>query len=108
MENAARTMATKRLAFAIFCSERKWILNQISSLQEKVVELFRMSASPALPEIFLLLRILLFKIGPENFIGLWPTIITEIVHLHHESDFRLIFLDIALSKPSELFKGSAT
>lgn len=70
---------TKRLCFALFCADPKHILNCLSAIQEKVVEILRQNAGAPFPELFFLWRVLLFKLGYEAMTSLWPIILTEIV-----------------------------
>lgn len=81
MENTNKTMAAKRLAYAILCSSKKNLTLHLSGIQEKVVELLRTSSPATLPVIFLLLRVLFFKLGPESMASLWPAIMIELVFL---------------------------
>ena len=79
MENTNRIMAAKRLGFVILCSSKKNLTLHLSGIQEKVVELLRTSSPPTLPVIFLLLRVLFYKLGQESMASLWPAIIIELV-----------------------------
>lgn len=79
IEYTNRISLMKRLCFAVFCSSSGTILQHLSSIQEKVVEVIKLNGGQPCSEVFLLWQILVFKIGPENIFGLWPIIMTETV-----------------------------
>lgn len=81
IEYSNRISLMKRLCFAVFCSSSGTILQHLSSIQEKLVEVIRLNAGQPCGEVFLLWQILVFKIGPENILGLWPIIMTETVYM---------------------------
>lgn len=84
-EAATRSASTRRLCLAIYCAEAQTILQHASAIQERIVETLRQSmqasgtsACVAGPEMFLLWRVLLVKLGNwDNLLGLLPIVLTE-------------------------------
>uniref|UniRef100_A0A158P6E2 Dopey_N domain-containing protein n=1 Tax=Angiostrongylus cantonensis TaxID=6313 RepID=A0A158P6E2_ANGCA len=66
-EYEARALAVKRLAFVVL---------------ERLSENLRVSQSPSIRSaVFLCIRVLLLRLRPPSLIGIWPIMITELVHV---------------------------
>lgn len=84
-EQAIRGQLTRRLAFALFCSDRRSIVRYLSGIQEKIVESLKLYPGSQSPDLFLLLRILLIRLGPDDMSSLWPIVLTEMVSILNDA-----------------------
>ncbi|KJH53289.1 Dopey protein [Dictyocaulus viviparus] len=81
-EYEARALAVKRLAFVVLGSELDQYQAQMNDIQERLSENLRVSQSPSIRSaVFLCIRVLLLRLRPPGLIGIWPIMITELVHV---------------------------
>ncbi|KAJ1356119.1 phenylacrylic acid decarboxylase [Parelaphostrongylus tenuis] len=81
-EYEARALAVKRLAFVVLGSELDQYQAQMNDIQERLSENLRVSQSPSIRSaVFLCIRVLLLRLRPPSLIGIWPIMITELVHV---------------------------
>ncbi|RKO82997.1 hypothetical protein BDK51DRAFT_34266 [Blyttiomyces helicus] len=71
----------RRLSFALFCGAVDQYLPQLPSIQEKLVEVLKVSTGLMHVEVFLCLRVLLVRISTQHLSNLWPTVLTELIRL---------------------------
>ncbi|KAK3576489.1 hypothetical protein CHS0354_034162 [Potamilus streckersoni] len=72
----------RRLAFSIFCSESDQYQKSLPEIQERLAESLRMLQVPSvIAQVFLCFRVLILRISPQHLTSMWPTIITEMVHV---------------------------
>lgn len=72
----------KRLAFTIFCSEPDQYQKSIPEIQEKLAESLRVLQAPSImAQVFLCFRVLMLRVSPQHLTSMWPTIITELIHV---------------------------
>lgn len=80
-EYEARAQALKRLTFVVFGSQLDQYNGQISDIQERLSDNLRVSQSPVIRSaVFLCVRVLLLRLRPHSLIGVWPIMVTELVH----------------------------
>ncbi|BFZ25222.1 hypothetical protein BsWGS_28261 [Bradybaena similaris] len=93
-----RALMMKRLAFAIFCSEADQYQRAMPEIQERLTECLRMpQQAHVMTSAFLCFRVLILRMSPQHLLSLWPTIITEMVHV-------LLQIEQELSVDTEDFK----
>ncbi|WKX89869.1 hypothetical protein Q1695_009037 [Nippostrongylus brasiliensis] len=81
-EYEARAQAVKRLAFVVLGSELDQYQGQMNDIQERLSENLRVSQSPTIRSaVFLCIRVLLLRLRPPSLIGIWPIMVTELVHV---------------------------
>ncbi|RCN31700.1 hypothetical protein ANCCAN_22509 [Ancylostoma caninum] len=81
-EYEARSQAVKRLAFVVLGSELDQYQAQMNDIQERLSENLRVSQSPSIRSaVFLCIRVLLLRLRPPSLIGIWPIMVTELVHV---------------------------
>ncbi|VDO69258.1 unnamed protein product [Heligmosomoides polygyrus] len=81
-EYEARAQAVKRLAFVVLGSELDQYQGQMNDIQERLSENLRVSQSPSIRSaVFLCIRVLLLRLRPPSLIGIWPIMVTELVHV---------------------------
>uniref|UniRef100_A0A1I7XQM3 TFG domain-containing protein n=1 Tax=Heterorhabditis bacteriophora TaxID=37862 RepID=A0A1I7XQM3_HETBA len=81
-EYEARAQAVKRLAFVVLGSELDQYQAQMNDIQERLSENLRVSQSPAIRSaVFLCIRVLLLRLRPPSLVGIWPIMVTELVHV---------------------------
>ncbi|VDM53042.1 unnamed protein product [Angiostrongylus costaricensis] len=84
-EYEARALAVKRLAFVVLGSELDQYQAQMNDIQgygKRLSENLRVSQSPSIRSaVFLCIRVLLLRLRPPSLIGIWPIMITELVHV---------------------------
>ncbi|UZJ52849.1 hypothetical protein CBS101457_002169 [Exobasidium rhododendri] len=81
-ETLSRSTNLRRITYLIYASEKDHWLTQLPLLQEKLVDLLRNGSSdPVGSEVYLCLRVLLFRFSTRQISGLWPVIITELMRL---------------------------
>ncbi|CAI4227638.1 unnamed protein product [Auanema sp. JU1783] len=81
-EYEGRAQSLKRLAFVVFGSELEQYQAQMNDIQERLSENLRASQSPSIRSaVFLCLRVLLIRLRPQSLVGIWPIMITELVHV---------------------------
>ncbi|EPB67077.1 Dopey protein [Ancylostoma ceylanicum] len=81
-EYEARAQAVKRLAFVVLGSELDQYQAQMNDIQERLSENLRVSQSPSIRSaVFLCIRVLLLRLRPPSLIGIWPIMVTELVHV---------------------------
>ncbi|KAL4233674.1 Protein dopey-1 [Mactra antiquata] len=72
----------KRLAFTVFCSESDQYQKSIPEIQEKLAESLRISQAPSvMAQVFTCFRVLMLRVSPQHLTSMWPTIITELIHV---------------------------
>ncbi|XP_060598596.1 protein dopey-1-like isoform X2 [Ruditapes philippinarum] len=72
----------KRLAFTVFCSESDQYQKSIPEIQEKLAESLRIPQAPSvMAQVFLCFRVLMLRVSPQHLTSMWPTIITELIHV---------------------------
>ena len=84
-----RAQLLKKLSFTIFCSEVDQYQYVLPEIQERLAESLRLPQSPVVHEqIFLFFRVLILRMSAQHLTPLWPTIVSEVVHvlLQMESD----------------------
>ncbi|XGW24975.1 hypothetical protein V3C99_006429 [Haemonchus contortus] len=81
-EYEARAQAVKRLAFVVLGSELDQYQGQMNDIQERLSENLRVSQSPSIRSaVFLCIRVLLLRLRPNSLVGIWPIMVTELVHV---------------------------
>jgi len=88
-EMEQRAQLLKKLSFTIFCSEVDQYQYVLPEIQERLAESLRLPQSPVVHEqIFLFFRVLILRMSAQHLTPLWPTIVSEVVHvlLQMESD----------------------
>lgn len=80
-EYEARAQALKRLTFVVFGSQLDQYHAQMNDIQERLSDNLRVSQSPVIrSSFFLCVRVLLLRLRPHSLIGVWPIMVTELVH----------------------------
>ncbi|CAP27897.1 Protein CBR-PAD-1 [Caenorhabditis briggsae] len=80
-EYEARAQALKRLTFVVFGSQLDQYNGQMNDIQERLSDNLRVSQSPVIrSSFFLCVRVLLLRLRPHSLIGVWPIMVTELVH----------------------------
>ncbi|EGT31247.1 CBN-PAD-1 protein [Caenorhabditis brenneri] len=80
-EAEARAQALKRLSFVVFGSQLDQYHGQMNDIQERLSDNLRVSQSPVIRSaVFLSIRVLLLRLRPQSLIGVWPIMVTELVH----------------------------
>ncbi|CAI2294328.1 unnamed protein product [Caenorhabditis sp. 36 PRJEB53466] len=80
-EYEARAQALKRLTFVVFGSQLDQYHGQMNDIQERLSDNLRVSQSPVIRSaVFLCIRVLLLRLRPHSLIGVWPIMVTELVH----------------------------
>ncbi|CAG5136270.1 unnamed protein product [Candidula unifasciata] len=93
-----RALMMKRLAFTIFCSEADQYQRAMPEIQERLTECLRLpQVANVMSSVFLCFRVLILRMSARHLLSLWPTIITEMVHV-------LLQIEQELSVDSEDFK----
>lgn len=77
VETLNRACMIRRLSFVAFCMDAESLKYSMPSIQEKVVDLFRLGMGLGSAEVFLLLRVLLIKLGDDMPTTIWPVVVTE-------------------------------
>ncbi|RKP13329.1 hypothetical protein BJ684DRAFT_16260, partial [Piptocephalis cylindrospora] len=80
-EALQKAQAVHRFAYLILCGEKDQYLPFLPGLQEKIVELLKTQSHSlvVLREVYLCLRVILFRHSSKYLTGFWPLIITEMV-----------------------------
>ncbi|XP_062580439.1 protein dopey-1-like isoform X4 [Saccostrea cucullata] len=78
-----RAQMLKRLAFTIFCSEPDQYQKSMPDIQERLAESLRVphQAPSIMAQVFLCVRVLILRMSSHQLTSLWPTVITEMVHV---------------------------
>ena len=64
----------------LFTGDKNHFLTQLPVIQEKLVDIFKNVTSPVVQsEVFLLIRVLLCRLSPNNLTSFWPVLLTELV-----------------------------
>ncbi|XP_052808898.1 protein dopey-1-like isoform X3 [Mya arenaria] len=72
----------KRLAFTVLCSEPDQYQKSIPEIQEKLAESLRILQAPSvMAQVFTCFRVLMLRVSPQHLTSMWPTIITELIHV---------------------------
>jgi len=116
----SRSLNLRRVSYAILVGEKNQFLTQLPSIQEKLVDVIRNLTAPiVLSEVYLCMRVLLCRIGPNNLSNFWPVILTELYRVFEQTvssppsdgseDLQLIlaaskFLDLSLVLQTEEFQ----
>ncbi|PVU86312.1 hypothetical protein BB560_006764 [Smittium megazygosporum] len=78
-EMLQKSLTIRRVSVLIWASKNDEITAQFPTIQEKIVELIKSSAdNNVIIEIYLLLRVIIHKLGPSRIASMWPVIITEL------------------------------
>lgn len=77
VEALNRACMIRRLSFVAFCMDAESLKYSMPSIQEKVVDLFRLGTGLSSAEVFMLLRVLLIKLGDDMPSTIWPVVVTE-------------------------------
>ncbi|KAG0004507.1 hypothetical protein BGZ79_009040 [Entomortierella chlamydospora] len=81
-ESLNRALMLRRLTFVIWCGSVDQYLPQLPNVQEKLVELLKLSSTEQVhPEIYLCLRVLLCRISSQHLNNFWPVLLTELIQL---------------------------
>lgn len=82
-EYEARAQALKRLAFVVLGSQLDQYHAQMNDIQERLSsDALRVSQSPVVRgAVFLCIRVLLLRLRPQSLVGVWPIMVTELVHV---------------------------
>ncbi|KAJ3396413.1 hypothetical protein HDU92_003035 [Lobulomyces angularis] len=78
-ELLSRILNLRRLTFVVLSAPLDHYLQQLPSLQEKLVEIFKSTSSAMHVEAYFCLRVLLFKFSSQHLANLWPLVVTELV-----------------------------
>ncbi|KAK3097876.1 hypothetical protein FSP39_014063 [Pinctada imbricata] len=78
-----RAIMLKRLAFTIFCSDSDQYQKSMPDIQERLAESLRVphQAPSIMAHVFLCVRVLILRMSAHQLTSLWPTVITEMVHV---------------------------
>lgn len=77
VETLNRACMIRRLSFVAFCMDAESLKYSMPSIQEKVVDLLRLGIGLSSVEVFMLLRVLLIKLGDDMPSTIWPVVVTE-------------------------------
>ncbi|XP_050391433.1 protein dopey-1 isoform X1 [Patella vulgata] len=81
-EYEQRAQMLKRLSFTIFCSDRDQYQRNMPDIQERLAESLKVPQVPSVQaQVFLCFRVLILRMTSHQLTSLWPTIITEMVHV---------------------------
>ncbi|KAF9918461.1 hypothetical protein BX616_008681 [Lobosporangium transversale] len=81
-ESLNRALMLRRLTFVIWCGAVDQYLPQLPNIQEKLVELLKLSSTEQVhPEIYLCLRVLLCRISNQHLNNFWPVLLTELIQI---------------------------
>ncbi|KAF9430127.1 hypothetical protein BGZ94_008233 [Podila epigama] len=81
-ESLNRALMLRRLTFVIWSGTMDQYLPQLPNIQEKLVELLKLSSNEQVhPEIYLCLRVLLCRISNQHLNNFWPVLLTELIQL---------------------------
>uniref|UniRef100_A0A915Q5B7 Dopey N-terminal domain-containing protein n=1 Tax=Setaria digitata TaxID=48799 RepID=A0A915Q5B7_9BILA len=82
VEYEMRAQALKRLAFIILSSELGQYQAQLPDIQERLSDNLRLSQVPIVhAQVFLCYRVLLIRQKPQHLVSMWPSMVTELVHV---------------------------
>ncbi|KAJ3040698.1 hypothetical protein HDV00_010591 [Rhizophlyctis rosea] len=77
-----RAHALRRLSFAIFCGPTDQYVPHLPAIQEKLVDILKVSNGGVVHcEAYLCLRVLLRRMTPKHLANIWPTVLTELIRL---------------------------
>lgn len=81
-DNIARVLNIRRLSFAIFAGGRDAYLLHLPLIQEKLVEILRSAPAEIVQaEVYMCMRVLLFRFTSQHLSGFWPIIVTELLRI---------------------------
>ncbi|XP_069103129.1 protein DOP1A-like isoform X2 [Argopecten irradians] len=83
LELEQRSHMLKRLAFTIFCSEPDQYQKSMPEIQERLAESLRLphQVPSIMAQVFTCFRVLILRMSAHHLTSLWPTVITEMVHV---------------------------
>ncbi|VDN03566.1 unnamed protein product [Thelazia callipaeda] len=82
VEYEMRAQALKRLAFIVLSSELGQYQAQLPDIQERLSDNLRLSQVPIVhAQVFLCYRVLLIRQKPQHLVSMWPSMVTELVHV---------------------------
>ncbi|CAG9538470.1 unnamed protein product [Cercopithifilaria johnstoni] len=82
VEYEMRAQALKRLAFIVLSSELGQYQAQLPDIQERLSDNLRLSQVPLVhAQVFLCYRVLLIRQKPQHIVSMWPSMVTELVHV---------------------------
>jgi len=77
-----RAQLLKRLSFSIYSSEIDQYQRFMPDIQERLSDSLRVPSVPSIQaQTFLCFRVLVLRMSPQHLTSLWPTMITELVHV---------------------------
>ncbi|KAL3101676.1 hypothetical protein niasHT_024809 [Heterodera trifolii] len=89
-EYEMRAQYLKRLAFVILSSELDQYAGQLNEIQERLTENLRLCQVPVIhTQVFTCYRVLLVRMSPSSFVSIWPSMVTELVHVLAQIDHQL-------------------
>uniref|UniRef100_A0A0N4ZNA0 MOR2-PAG1_C domain-containing protein n=1 Tax=Parastrongyloides trichosuri TaxID=131310 RepID=A0A0N4ZNA0_PARTI len=81
-EYELRSQALKRLAFVVLSSGMDQYAINLPEIQERLSDNLKISQVPSIhAQVFTCYRVLLIRLKPTNFVSMWPSMITELVHV---------------------------
>ncbi|RUS22466.1 hypothetical protein BC937DRAFT_88992 [Endogone sp. FLAS-F59071] len=96
-ESVNRALNLRRLSYIIFCGAMDQYLQQLPVIQEKLVDLLKLSHTELVHiEIYLCLRVLLVRISNKHLSNFWPVLLTELIRL-----FGMFMQDETADRPEE-------
>ena len=79
-ETRLRSLNVKRLAFIVFCHDPDHFVEQLPTIQEKLVEAMKLKDSDkTISKVVLAMRVILVRMNSQAMRSFWPVIITELV-----------------------------
>ncbi len=96
VESMNRTGMVKRLCVIALCVDREILISVLPSLQERIVDLFKMGATMGSAEIYLLIRILIYRLGDDVPMALWPVVATELIVLYKSIASEMTLMQLSL------------
>lgn len=82
MESMNRAIMIRRLSFVAYCVDVDILKANMPIVQEKTVDILRLGHGASCAEIFLLLRVVLYRLGDEMPSTLWPVVVTELLTIY--------------------------
>uniref|UniRef100_A0AC35U0S9 Non-specific serine/threonine protein kinase n=1 Tax=Rhabditophanes sp. KR3021 TaxID=114890 RepID=A0AC35U0S9_9BILA len=77
-----KSQALKRLGFVILSSRIDQYSSSLAGIQDRLTECLKLTQVPSIfAQVFTIFRVLLIRLSPNNVVFLWPSMITELVHV---------------------------
>lgn len=81
-DNIACVLNIRRVSFVIFAGGRDAYLLHLPLIQEKLVEILRSAPADIVQaEVYMCMRVLLFRFTSQHLSGFWPIIVTELLRI---------------------------